>query len=74
MVVAPGTVLRGAGAGLVSIYFKEDNAKTAPPAYVTSSAPGAGGLEGVTMYVRVAGTGAGKVAVMAAVVMVFQHR
>ena len=48
---APGTVLRGAGRGLVSIYFAEDDATSAPPAYVTSSAPGAWGLEDLTIYV-----------------------
>ena len=50
LVLPPDTVLRGEARELVSIYFGEGNATTAPDAYVT----GAGasfGVEGVTMYV-----------------------
>jgi hypothetical protein len=49
--VAPGTVLRGERRDLVSIYFAEDNATSAPPAYVSSTRPGAWGLEDLTLYV-----------------------
>lgn len=51
LVVAPGTVIRGEDASLVSIYFKEADETTAPNAYVTSSKPGPWGIEGVTLYV-----------------------
>ena len=51
ILVAPGTVLRGERRDLVSIYFAEDNATSAPAAYVSSTRPGAWGLEGVTLYV-----------------------
>jgi hypothetical protein len=34
-----------------SIYFAEDNQTSAPPAYLTSSAPGAWGIEDLTFYI-----------------------
>ena len=51
LVVSPGTILRGAGRELVSIYFHEDNQTSAPPAYVTSSKAGSWGAEDLTFYV-----------------------
>ena len=51
LVVSPGTVLRGEGRELVSIYFHEANATTAPPAYVTSTTAGSWGAEDLTFYV-----------------------
>lgn len=49
--MAPGTRLIGESRELVSIYFDEDNQSTAPPAYVTSSAPGPWGAQDLTFYV-----------------------
>jgi len=51
LIVAPGTVLRGEAVDLVAIYFAEANATTAPDAYVTSSTPGAWGVEKLTFFV-----------------------
>ena len=51
LLVSPGTVIRGEAAHLTSIYFKEANASTAPPAYVSSTSAGSWGIEDVTLYV-----------------------
>lgn len=51
IIVEPGVVLKGASRELVSIYFHEDNQTTAPAAYLTSSRPGAWGVEGLTFYI-----------------------
>ena len=51
LVVAPGVILKGASRELVSVYFHEDNQTSAPPAYITSSKPGAWGVEGLTFYI-----------------------
>jgi hypothetical protein len=51
LVVEPGVILKGASRELVSVYFHEDNQATAPPAYITSSRPGAWGVEGLTFYI-----------------------
>ena len=50
LIIPEKTVLRGAGRELVAIYFEEDNATTAPPAYVTGSGTSFG-VEGVSLYV-----------------------
>ena len=51
ILIPPGTVLRGEGTELVSIFFKEDNQTSAPRAYVTSSEPAPWGIEHISIYV-----------------------
>jgi len=50
LILPENTILRGVRRDLVSIYFAEDNATTAPPAYVTGSGKSFG-VEGVSIYV-----------------------
>lgn len=53
LLVPNGVVLRGEATDLVSIYFGEDNEKTAPQAYISGSGPSPQqwGMEGLTLYV-----------------------
>lgn len=50
IILPPKTVLRGASRELTAIYFNEDNASTAPGAYITGSAESFG-VEAISIYV-----------------------